>query len=380
MKAAVLLLSAVVLGATATPAHAQLGALGKIKKAADTAVDSKKKLDDMNFTDEEEKQLGQAVSDQLRARFGVMQDKDVTKYVTLVGTVVAQASSRPTLDWKFIVLDSDGVNAYAAPGGFVHITRGLLGLMKSEAELAGVLGHEITHVADKHVIRALQKSKGIDLTTDAAGNKLSARTDFITSLGAKIGQKLYAGEWSREDEEDSDKVGIRDANKAGYAPIGLASALQKVADRNANMKEPNGMFASHPIIKDRIASIEKQIASEKLTAKATDEARYKENIKFDAKPLSEITVDVAGASGLASGEKKKDEKADDKKDDSGKKKGFGLSSISGGSKQAQTGQQTASAGARGGVPDRDAKGGSNPSVVAVKVTAAEVDAFKKGIA
>jgi predicted Zn-dependent protease len=373
MKAAVLLLSAFALGATAAPAHAQLGALGKIKKTADQAVDAKGKFDDMNFTEAEEKQLGQMVSDRLRARFGVMQDPAVTKYVTLVGTVVAQQSSRPNLDWKFIVLDSDGVNAYAAPGGFVHITRGLLGLIKNEAELAGVLGHEVTHVADKHTIRAIQRGKGMNIAADSTGNKMSSRNDFLVSVTNKMVQHLYAGEWSRGDEEDADKVGIRDANKAGYAPIGLASALQKVADRNANMKEPNGMFASHPVIKDRIASIEKQIASEKLVAKATDETRYKENIKFDAKPLSEITVDVEGAAGLASGEKKKDEPKEEKK------KAGGLSSITG-SKQQASAQQTSSAGARGGVPDRDAKGGSNPAVVAVKVTAAEVDAFKKGIA
>jgi predicted Zn-dependent protease len=373
MKAVVLLLSAAFVAAAA-PAHAQLGALGKIKKGADTAVNAKNKYDDMNFTDEEEKQLGQKVSDQLRARFGVMQDEKVAKYVTLVGTVVAQASSRPNLDWKFIVLDSDGVNAYAAPGGFVHITRGLLGLMKNEAELAGVLGHEVTHVADKHTIHAIQKGKQFEVGTDVAGSKMSSRNDFLTSISVKFYQKLFAGEWSRDDEEDSDKVGIRDANKAGYAPIGLATALQKIADRNANTVERNGMFASHPIIKDRIASIEKQIASEKLTAKATADARYKQHITFDAKPIAEITTVDAGAAGLASGEKKKEEPKDEKK-----KGGFGLSSITG-SKQQASAQQTSSAGARGGVPDRDAKGGSNPAVVAVKVSAAEVETFKKGIA
>jgi len=97
--------------------------------------------------------------------------------------------------------------------------------------------------------------------------------------------------------------------------------------------------------------------------------------------MTEIAMDTSGASGLASGEKKKDDdKADDKKD-SGGKKGFGLGSVTGGGKQAQSNQQVASAGARGvGKPDRDAKGGSNPSLVNVKVSSADIDAFKKGIA
>ena len=97
--------------------------------------------------------------------------------------------------------------------------------------------------------------------------------------------------------------------------------------------------------------------------------------------MSEIATDVEGAAGLASGDKKKDDKKAEEKEkkEEPKKKGFGLSTIIGGGKQANSGQQTASAGARGVGPDRDAKGGSNPSPVNVKITAAELEAFKKGI-
>src|SRR3954465_3262808 len=152
MKSAVLVLSAAFLGATAAPAHAQLGALGKIKKGADQAADAKKKYDDLTFSEAEEHQMGEHVSARLRERFGVYQDADVTKYVSLLGSVIAQASTKPKIDWKFIVLDTDGVNAFAAPGGFIHVTRGLLGLVRNESELAGVLGHEITHVTERHTI------------------------------------------------------------------------------------------------------------------------------------------------------------------------------------------------------------------------------------
>ena len=79
--------------------------------------------------------------------------------MTLVGTVLAQASTRPDLNWEFIVLDTDGVNAFASPGGLVHITSGALGLIKSEAELAGVLGHEIAHITKKHTSTRIQKNK-----------------------------------------------------------------------------------------------------------------------------------------------------------------------------------------------------------------------------
>jgi predicted Zn-dependent protease len=378
--AAVLVLSALFAIATASPAHAQLGGLGKLKKAADKAVDTKQKIDELNFTDAEERQLGDQVSLKLRDRFGVYQNEAVTKYVNLVGSVLAQASTRPGLDWRFIVLDTDGVNAYAAPGGLIHVTRGLPGLMKTESQLAGVLGHEITHVTAKHTVRAIQRSKSISMGADTAGGSGGLKSQLIAKVADKAFQSLFDGAFSREDEEEADKVGVVLSNKIGYAPNGMLEVLKTIDARNGSREDRNGLFASHPATKDRITKIEKQIKDEKLAATATAAARYKQTITFDAKPVTEIAVDVEGAAGLASGDKKKDDdkKADEKKDEP-KKKGFGLGSITG-NKQAQSGQQVASAGARGGLPDRDAKGGPNKNSLGVKITAAELEAFKKGIA
>ena len=130
----------------------------------------KQKLDELNITDEEERKIGDDVSAKIRARFGVVQDPAVHKYVTLVGLSVARESERPrSLPWTFIVLDTDGVNAFASPGGLVHITRGALGLLKNEAELAGVLAHEIGHVAHKHTVNAIRKSKAVQMGTQRGG-------------------------------------------------------------------------------------------------------------------------------------------------------------------------------------------------------------------
>lgn len=374
MKAAIFLVAALAL---ASPAHAQLGgALGKIKKGADRAADVKQKVDDLTFSDAEERQIGEQVSAKLRTRFGVYQSADVTKYVALVGGVVAQASSKPGLDWKFIVLDSDGVNAYAAPGGFIHITRGLLGMLKSESELAGVLGHEVTHVTERHTIEALRRSK---LQSDAVA-QAGGRASLIARATNKAFEDVFTGQFSQKDESEADRIGVRVANKAGYAPLGLSAALQKILDRNAGQKEPNGWFSSHPALKERIDAIERQVTSEKLTSKATVAARYKQYITFDAKPLSEIPTVEAGASGLASGDKKKEDTSKKDEPKETKKSRFGsLGSITGGGKQAQSTQQTSSAGARGVGPDRDAKGGSNPAIVAVKISPDDIAAFKKGI-
>ena len=148
--------------AVSTPAFAQLGGIGR---RVQQAQERKQQFDDMNITEEEEVKLGGDVSVKIRQRFGVVQDAAVHKYVTLVGTMLTEQTTRPKLPWTFIVLDTDGVNAFAAPGGFVHITRGALALIKSEAELAGVIGHEIAHVAQKHTVNAIRKSKGVQIGT-----------------------------------------------------------------------------------------------------------------------------------------------------------------------------------------------------------------------
>lgn len=376
MKAAALVLSAAFVVAAAPPAHAQLGGLGKVGKIADKAADTKKKVDAFTFSAEEERQIGEQVSAKLRERFGVYQNADVAKYVTLVGTVIAQASEKPALDWRFIVLDSDGVNAYAAPGGFIHVTRGLLGMLKDESELAGVLGHEITHVTQRHTVDDLRTSTTISTGTEVAGKGGGLTREILTQLAGKAFEDIFNGQFSQAKESDSDKIGVQLANKQGYSPHGLATALQKILDRNSGQKQPNGFFSSHPQLKDRIDKVEKQIKSEKLTSSATVAARYKQHVTFEAKALTDITTSEAGASGLASGDKKKTDEP--KKDEPAPEKKKGIGNPFG--KQQASSQQTASAGARGATPDRDAKGGGNPAVVAVKVTPAEITEFKKGIA
>ncbi|PYR93264.1 MAG: hypothetical protein DMF84_09730 [Acidobacteria bacterium] len=366
MRAAVFILASLL----AAPAHAQFGSiLNKAQKAKDTAD----KVADLNITEEEERKLGENVSTSLRDKFGVYQDAEVAKYVTLVGNVLAQGSSRANLNWTFIVLDTDAVNAFAAPGGIIHVTRGLLGLAKNEAELAGVLGHEITHVTAKHTVRFIQKSKGISVGSDLAGGG-STRDYIISKMSEKAFHVLLDGTFSREDENEADKAGVELANKLGYAANGLAEVLKKLDARNSGREDRNGLFASHPDTKDRIAKIEKEVKDEKLTGSATVSSRYAKYITFDAKPIEEIAVSTEGAAGLAGDGKEA------KKDEPKKKGGlFGKVGLSSGS-QAQNTQTTASAGSRGvGIPDRDATGGSNKSTLGVKITPADLVAFKKGI-
>ena len=353
------------------------GQLGGLSKGLGIAKKANDSMRDLEMTDAEEQELGKLVSARIRARYGVVQDANVHRYVSLVGLALAQGSTRPNLPWTFIVLDTDGVNAFAAPGGFVHVTRGALALAKNEAELAGLLGHEITHVTAKHTIRAIQKTKAVQM---GASETLSGSSALIEKAVNAVYTNIVDKGFGRDDENESDQVGATLANKTGYAPNGLVTFLTSLKERNKNKTAKSGLFATHPQMQERLDRINKQIASQKLMASATLQPRYAKNISFELVDPDALTAVEAGSAGLTGGSGSKDaEKKEEEKKEQPKKGGFGLSKMmpsSGGEKKQAS--VTASGGARGGVPDeKDAKGGSNPAAVAVKLSPADVAAFKK---
>ena len=341
--------------------------IGIAKKANDVR--------ELRMTDDEEQQLGANVSERIRTRYGVVQDASVQRYVSLVGTVLAQASTRPNLPWTFIVLDTDGVNAFAAPGGYVHITRGALALIKNEAELAGVLGHEIVHITEKHTVRAIQKNQAVQM---GAAETLSGSAALMDRVVTAVYDNIVERGFGRAEENESDEHGVALSSKVGYAPLGLNGFLITLKDRNKDAKEKRGLFASHPEMQDRLDRITNLIASKKLTATATLEARYAKNITYKPVPVTAIATVEPGAAGLTGGEATPEPKKAEEKPAEEKKRGFGLSRMlpTGGGEKKQA-QVTASGGARGVDPEKDSKGGPNPKIVPVKLVAADIAAFKK---
>lgn len=330
---------------------------------------------DLQVTDAEEQELGKQVSEKIRERYGVVQDAKVHRYVALVGTALAQGSTRPALPWTFIVLDTDGVNAFAAPGGYIHITRGALALIKNEAELAGVLGHEIIHVTEKHTVTAMQKSQAVQM---GASETLSGSSALMQRVVNATYENIVERGFGRSEESESDEKGVALANKTGYAPTGLNAFLTTLRDRNKDSKEKRGLFSSHPETQDRLSRITRQISAQKLTAAATVQPRYASFISFKPVAITEIATVAPGSAGLTGGDAKAEEKKAEEKKGEEKKRGFGLSRMlpTGGGERKQA-NVTASGGARGVDPEKDSKGGSNPAIVVVRIAAADVAAFKK---
>lgn len=353
----------------AGPAGGRDSQLGGIVKRA-------KQFSDLQITEEEEVKLGAAVSEKVRQRYGVVQDNAVHRYVALVGGVLVQKSTRPNLPFTFVVLDTDGVNAFAAPGGFVHITRGALGLMASEAELAGVLAHEIAHVTEKHTIDAIKKGKMIQM---GAEETFSNNAALFSQLVDKTTELVMAG-FGRAEELEADKDGLVLASTVGYAPAGLPDFLTRLTARNKAATEKQGLFASHPEMDERLAKIDKTIKDAKLSAEAVLADRYKATIKYTAKPITAITTVSEGTAGLAGGSSGTSggTASDAEKKEEPKKKGFGLGSLlKPGGSEKKSAEVTGSGASRGVDTERNAKGGPVKTLVVINLTPADLAEFKK---
>jgi predicted Zn-dependent protease len=227
----------------------------------------------------EEIELGRAVTTALGSRYKLLRDESLTRYVALVGNAVALRSERPDLRYYFGVLDTDEVNAFAAPGGYVFITRGTLGLMNDEATLAGVLGHEVGHIALRHHGETIKKERQAALTKSGlatgaqiglgflnvggvGGTAVSLFGPTVIKAGADAVTTGILKGFSRAEEEQADGVGFKYAARAGYDPAGLRDFLKAVQDGG---KQPakSGFIAkftsTHPGADDRLKEQENQL-------------------------------------------------------------------------------------------------------------------------
>ena len=185
-------------------------------------------------------------------------DMQLQRYVNQLGRWISLQSERPGLPWTFIVLDDTGYNAFAAPGGYVFVTKGLIDRCADEAELAGILAHEITHVTARHHLHAMHKTaqSGVFTQLVASQIKTNALGNLVASQFLALGRNLYARGLDQTDEFHSDRNGVALAARAGFDPYGLVAVLQQL--RTATPDNP--MFtlalATHPPAQARLDQLE----------------------------------------------------------------------------------------------------------------------------
>ncbi|MFH1075255.1 MAG: M48 family metalloprotease [Pseudomonadota bacterium] len=218
----------------------------------------------LSLTSEEERQFGKVFLKHARENLNLINDRVITSYVTSVGKkIVAQLPSQP-FEYHFYVVQEEAYNAFAAPAGHVFVNSGLLSAMENENELAGILSHEIAHVACRHISQRIEHSQKIGLATIAgvlAGVFMGggAATGAITTGSIAAGESLALA-YSRENEAEADQVGIKYLVKAGYNAKGLLSILNKIRANNAfGPKEIPTYLTTHPAIDDRLIYIDTQL-------------------------------------------------------------------------------------------------------------------------
>jgi len=217
---------------------------------------------------EAERAIGVSTKKKILEEYHVVKSTAVCAYVERVGQKLAAVSDRPTVDYNFTVLDSDLINAFAVPGGFVFVTRGLLEHVDDEAELAMVLGHEIGHVAALHGVQMIQKEMGTNALTvlGTIGAALVAGPEAMLMVAntADLFTSLYMLGYSRDRELEADALGVRYILRAGYDPqasVRFLKELQK--EDNENTKGWDLYFRTHPPIQERIDIIESMIGKSK---------------------------------------------------------------------------------------------------------------------
>ncbi|MBN2244557.1 MAG: M48 family metalloprotease [Candidatus Aminicenantes bacterium] len=244
------------------------GQTENIKTAAQKANKVRQSFADI--TEEEEYYIGRAVSAMILSRYPVYNNETFTKYINLLGNSVALYSNRPETyaGYHFLVLDSDEVNAMAAPGGFIFITKGLIKKCRNEEMLASVLAHEVGHVSAKHGLKSIKKSRlieafgilGQDAAQRFAPEELNKLTGIFENVLGDIAESLIERGYDRKYEYEADQLSLHILDNTGYNPYGLLDFLGTLTP-DASSGAAKGWFKTHPSSQDRIERVQKELNS-----------------------------------------------------------------------------------------------------------------------
>ena len=221
------------------------------------------------MSEAEEIQIGRQGDAQVRQQMGLYKDQALQRYVNEVGQRLARASQRPNLPWTFGVVDEQAVNAFALPGGYIYLTRGIMPFLRDEAELAAVLGHEVGHVDAKHAAEAYSKQQFAGGGLAVAG-VLFPETQGLQGL-AGLGLGMLFLKHGREAELESDQLGVRYATRNGWSPEGmpgLLSTLARLDEASGSSRGVPNWAMTHPLAADRVERVQEAVAAAESSSNA----------------------------------------------------------------------------------------------------------------
>jgi predicted Zn-dependent protease len=229
---------------------------------------------------QQEVQMGQEEAQQVNAQLPMVQDAVIQNYVNALGQRIARTTSRSDLNWQFQVVNSDVVNAFALPGGFIYINRGVLARAANMSEVAGVIGHEIEHVVRRHSVKQMEQAQGANVGVGILCALTGACQSGVAQAAINVGGTAVFAKFSRTDEQQADEGGFNNVMRAGINPRGMYTFFQKLlAEEQQSGSGGNAAawFSDHPGTQDRIADIQRmlnQVPAATLNSLATNESGF----------------------------------------------------------------------------------------------------------
>lgn len=214
-----------------------------------------------SLSDKQEVALGGQINDEILKQVQLYDDPEINNYVKQIGARLVPQSDRPNLPFTFQVVNDDSINAFATMGGYVYVNTGLLKAAETEAEVAGVMAHEIAHITNKHALKQMRQRIIAGGLADAAG----IDNNVLVAVGVEVGLNLPK---SRRDEYEADQNGLENLVRSGYAPSGMIAFFQKLL--NAGGGSMPTILRTHPHTEDRIANLEQMLQQAQLDPNVGD--------------------------------------------------------------------------------------------------------------
>jgi len=229
---------------------------------------------------QQEVQMGQQEAQQVSAQLPMVQDAVINNYVNSLGNRIARTTSRADLNWQFQVVNSDMVNAFALPGGFVYVNRGVLERASNASEVAGVLGHEIEHVVRRHSVKQMENAQGANVGVGILCALTGVCQSGVAQAAINIGGTAVFAKFSRADEVQADEGGFNNVMRAGLNPRGMYTFFQKLLaeeKQSGGGGATAGWFSDHPGTQDRLADIQRmlsQVPASKLNGLQSNDSGF----------------------------------------------------------------------------------------------------------
>ena len=233
-----------------------------------------------SISDEQEVQFGRENAQKINEAIPLVADPRATAYLTELGRAIASRTSRSDLEWHFAIVNSDEVNAFALPGGYIYVNRGLVERADRLEHLAGVLGHEIGHVVERHSVEQMKKTTGANVVVTVICVVTSLCESGLSQVAINVAGTAILARYSRADEIEADSQAVVNVINAGIHPSGVPEFFETLMrERGRNPSLFDTFLASHPVEESRVDYTQRLIAayeSNQLDALASDDPRYQE--------------------------------------------------------------------------------------------------------